>query len=54
MYFTANPQAHRDWQLQRLGQRDFDLLMVRANTTGKRDDKMALLTSKALIDSVLK
>lgn len=40
---------YREFKLKQLGQRDFDLLMLRANTPGKRDDKLTLIYVKELI-----
>lgn len=37
MYFTAHPKEHYDFFLKRLGQRDFDLLEVRASRPHKID-----------------
>lgn len=53
-YLTANPELHRAHKLKELGQREYDALMLRASTTGKRDDKWQLLISKELLKSVLK
>ena len=48
-YLTANPQVHHQWKLEQIGQREYDLLMLRANTYKKRDDKMDLLIAKELL-----
>lgn len=51
-FLTANPAIHRDWKLAQLGQKEFDLLTLRANTSGKRNDQEALLRAKELLASV--
>lgn len=48
-YLTAHPAEHRDWMLQRLGKKAYDLLQVRANTYQKKDRKMSLLYVKQLM-----
>lgn len=52
-YFTAHPQEHQEWQLKRLGQKEYDALMIRANTPVKRDRKMSLLIAKQLLKDML-
>lgn len=42
-YLTANPEEHRQWKLKQIGQKEFDLLALRANSYQKRDRKMAKL-----------
>ncbi len=39
LYFGANPTEHVKFFLERLGQKDFDYLQARANTTQKIDEK---------------
>ena len=36
-FFTANPELHRQFYLKRIGQKEYDALMIRANTPGKPD-----------------
>lgn len=52
-FLTANPAIHKEWKIQQIGQEEFDLLTIRANTSGKRDDAMSLLVAKNLLKSVL-
>lgn len=40
-YFTSHPEAHRAWKLEQLGQEAYDRLMIRANTSQKKDRKLA-------------
>jgi hypothetical protein len=47
-----NPAAYEEWKIQQLGQQGFDLLTLRANSPGKRDDAMALIAAKALLSSL--
>ena len=42
-FFTANPALHYQWKLQRMGQRDFDLLAIRAEMRQKKDRVSAAL-----------
>lgn len=39
-YFTANPGEYTDWKRARLGEQKYNRLVLRANATGKRDDKL--------------
>lgn len=39
-YFTEHKTEYEDWKLNELGQRDYDLLELSANTTGKKDFKL--------------
>ena len=36
-YFTANPELHRQWKLNQIGQVEYDKLMIRAETRQKKD-----------------
>src|SRR3990167_6002756 len=47
--FHENPSSYHEWKLNKLGKKRFNALMVRANQTGKRDDKLTLLTLQQLI-----
>lgn len=40
---TDDKQAYKEFKKKQLGQRGYDLLELRANTTGKKDRKMALI-----------
>ena len=42
-FLTANPELHRDWKLKQMGQRAYDLLMVRAETHHKKDRVLAAI-----------
>jgi hypothetical protein len=43
-FFTANPELHRQWKLTKIGQAEYDKLMIRAETRQKKDRPlMALL-----------
>ena len=48
-YLTAHPEEHRNFQLKRLGQREFDALMIRANTYHKKDRAMEVIRIKAML-----
>jgi hypothetical protein len=39
----------KEWKLAQLGQRAYDLLMLRANTPGKRDDVLAKMYCRQLL-----
>lgn len=43
MYFTAHPAEHYQWQVERLGQKEVDALVLRSNTYMKKDRQMAYL-----------
>lgn len=49
-FLTANPEEHRAWKLKQIGQREYDLLMVRANTSQKKDRKLAAIVAKKLYE----
>lgn len=36
-YFTSHYTEHKEWKLQQLGQKKYDLLTLRANTKGDKD-----------------
>lgn len=40
MYFTAHPAEHYQWQLERLGQKKIDELILKSNTYVKKDRKL--------------
>jgi len=52
-YFVENdPQGQKtleEWKKNQLGEREYKLLLVRANTSGKRDDKLTALYIKQLL-----
>ena len=46
MYFTANPGEHKDWFLNRLGQKGYDMLEGRARKSQKIDDVLMAMYLK--------
>ena len=48
-YFTELKTEYEAWKLEQLGQKEYDLLMLRANTPGKRDRKMQAIIWKELL-----
>jgi len=44
----ADPVAHCDFFMKRLGQKRYDALTIRANTPGKPDQKMLMIKYKML------
>lgn len=50
--FTANPEMHRQWKIKQLGEERYKILMVRAHTTRKRDDKLQEIIAKELLASL--
>lgn len=49
MHFTAHPLEHTDWFKKRLGDNKFDLLMLRANTPQRVDEKLIRIGLRQLI-----
>lgn len=50
-FFTANPELHRQWKLSRVGQSEYDKLMIRAETRQKKDRKlMAIVYEKLYLE----
>jgi len=49
-FLGANPEDHRHWKLNQMGQRAYDLLMIKANTTQKKDRKLAAIIAKKLYE----
>lgn len=47
-FLTANPELHRAWKLQQLGQVAYDSLMLRANLRCKKDRTLAAIVWKEL------
>lgn len=45
-HLTANPEEHRAWKLKQIGQREYDLLMIRASTTVKKDRALQAIIAK--------
>ncbi len=48
-YFESHKTEYEAWKKERLGEQGFNLLMLRANKSGKRDDKLVLLWVKQLM-----
>ncbi len=48
-YFGGNPGEYTQVMLERLGQAEYDRLMIRANATVKKDRKKSLLEIKELL-----
>lgn len=51
-YLGGNPGEYAEWKQKQLGKYDYDRLMIRANTTTKKDRKMSLLYAKELLKEV--
>lgn len=51
-FFEQNPNEHYDWKLKQLGENRLNNLAVRANTPGKRDDKMTKIILKELMKTL--
>lgn len=53
-YFVENnPQGQRvleEWKKKQLGEQRYKALLIRANTTGKRDDKLTAIYIKQLLN----
>ena len=45
-------EAYREFKVKQLGQRGFDLLMLRAHLYHKKDRKMELIKAKLLLESL--
>src|SRR3990167_5661752 len=48
-YFSMSPHEYVEWKKKRMGERAYKLLMVRAHTYQKRDDKKGLLWLKIMV-----
>jgi hypothetical protein len=48
-YFESHKTEYTAWKKERMGEKAFNLLMVRAHTTGKRDDKLQVMLIKKLM-----
>lgn len=53
-HFTEHKGEYEDWKLKQMGQKAYDLLMLRANTTGKKDFMAARLIWKEELKRLLK
>jgi hypothetical protein len=42
-FFTSNPADYASWKIKQLGQKGYDLLMLRAYTYKKKDRKMEVI-----------
>lgn len=47
---SDDKEGYRNFKINQLGQKEYDLLTLRANQHKKRDDKMDLLQAKLLLD----
>ena len=48
-YFHGNPLEHTEWFKKRIGEREFDLLTLRANTYHKKDDTAVIMVYTSLL-----
>ena len=48
-FFEFHKTEYTAWKKERMGEKAFNLLMVRAHTTGKRDDKLQIMLIKKLM-----
>ena len=48
-YFEQNPADYTAWKKKQLGEKRFKMLMVRAHTLQKKDDKKMLIALKILL-----
>ena len=48
-FFESHKTEYTAWKKERMGEKAFNLLMVRAHTTGKRDDKLQIMLWKKLM-----
>ena len=52
-FFEGRKESeYKPWLIERLGQREFDILLIDANTTGHRDDAMQKIINKELLKSL--
>lgn len=54
-WFHTTPEGqawHKEWKKNQLGERAYDLLTLRKNTPGKKDDKMILLYIRELFKDI--
>lgn len=49
---STDRESYRDFKIKQLGQKGFDLLLLKANTYTKKDRKMAYIKAKLLIKSL--
>lgn len=49
MYLTANPEMHRQFILEKLGKKEYDLLELRAKTFKKKDRELELIIARELL-----
>lgn len=45
---------YREFKIKQLGQERFDALMLRANSTGKKDEKLSYLIAKQMYEDLKK
>lgn len=51
-YFTDHKTEYKTWKLVNLGQKAYDLLELRANTTGKKDFRLARIIWKEALNNL--
>lgn len=49
-YFTEHKTEYTEWKIEKLGDKRYDLLTLRANTPAKRDRKMQEIIWKKLLE----
>jgi len=49
---SDDKEGYRNFKIKQLGQHGFDLLTLRANKTGKKDRKLALIKAKQLLEEM--
>ena len=53
IWSSDDREGYRAFMIKKLGQRGFDSLMLRANTTKKKDRKMELIRAKLLLKDMI-
>jgi len=51
-YLEEHKNEYREWKHKQLGEQRYNLLVIRANTPGKRDDEMQKIINKKLLEAV--
>lgn len=49
-FLGANPELHREWKLQRIGEEDYKKLRIRAELRCKKDRKLQAMIAKKLYE----
>ena len=47
---TANPESHREWKLQKIGEAKFAMLRIRAESRCKKDRKLMAIVCKQMYE----